>query len=254
MPPAASSATAKGSPLIKILVAFAVFVVVIGALAAGGVYYVVHRIKEKVHEVAGEIPGVGSSPGSGSTFNSGSRSGRGSNGGITGDACRLLSKEEVSRAIGVEIVATQTVDGGCSYLAQTNSGDMTAKHVTAMMGARGADAQQQKMIQNITGGLFKSMQSESHEETSDSNGNVPVFSFGIDNNSADTQMQLNRKVLGGLGPGAQDIQGIGDQAFDVAGASMMVRKGDKLIRIMYSTCPCTMEAIKPLAQKLASRV
>jgi hypothetical protein len=199
MPPAASSATAKGSPLIKILVAFAVFVVVIGALAAGGVYYVVHRIKEKVHEVAGEIPGVGSSPGSGSTFNSGSRSGRGSNGGITGDACRLLSKEEVSRAIGVEIVATQTVDGGCSYLAQTNSGDMTAKHVTAMMGARGADAQQQKMIQNITGGLFKSMQSESHEETSDSNGNVPVFSFGIDNNSADTQMQLNRKVLGGLG-------------------------------------------------------
>lgn len=40
----------------------------------------------------------------------------------------------------------------------------------------------------------------------------------------------------------------------MAGASMMVRKGDKLIRIMYSTCPCTMEAIKPLAQKLASRV
>ena len=43
------------------------------------------------------------------TFNSGSRSGRGSKGGITGDACRSLSKEEVSRAIGVEIVATQTV-------------------------------------------------------------------------------------------------------------------------------------------------
>ena len=62
---------------------------------------------------------------------------------MTGDACRLLSKEEVGRAIGVEIVATQTVDSGCSYLAKGNSGDMTAKHMSAMMGARGADAKQQ---------------------------------------------------------------------------------------------------------------
>jgi hypothetical protein len=35
---------------------------------------------------------------------------------------------------------------------------------------------------------------------------------------------------------------------------MMVRKGDKLIRIMYSTCPCSVEAIKPLAKTLADRL
>ena len=35
---------------------------------------------------------------------------------------------------------------------------------------------------------------------------------------------------------------------------MLVRKGDKLIRIMYSTCPCSLDAIKPLAKKLADRV
>jgi hypothetical protein len=31
----------------------------------------------------------------------------------------------------------------------------------------------------------------------------------------------------------------------------MVRKGDTLIRIMYMTCPCNTEAVKPLARKLA---
>jgi hypothetical protein len=262
---------AKGSPLTKILIGFAVLVITVGALAAGGVYYVVYRVKQKVHEVARNVPGLGSSSDNGSSSgdnsimgsiskavsgsgNSGDSGGSGSNGGIRGDACRLLSKEEVGRAIGVEIVATETADGGCSYLAHGNSGDMTAKHMSAMIGTKGADAKTQQMVQGIAGGLFKSMQSDNHEQTSDSNGNVPVFTFGIDNNSADTQMRLNAKVLGGLGPGQEGIPGIGDQAFDEAGAMMMVRKGDKLIRIMYSTCPCGVEAIKPLAKMLADRV
>jgi hypothetical protein len=260
---------AKGSPLVKILVAFVVFVVVIGALAAGGVYYVVYRVKQKVHEVAREVPGLGSSSDSGSSSgdnsvmgsiskmvsgNSGGSSDSGSNGGISGDPCRLLSKEEVGRAIGVGIVATETSDAGCSYLAQGDSADMTSKHMAAMMGAKGADAKTQQTIQTLTGGMAKMIQSEGHDTGMDHNGNVPVFLFSVDNHSADTQMQLNRKVLGGLGPGAQDIPGIGDQAFDEAGAMMMVRKGDKLIRIMYSTCPCSVEAIKPLAKKLADRL
>jgi hypothetical protein len=258
MPVQGSSTPAKGSPLVKILVAFLAFVIVMGALAAGGVYYVVYRVKKKVHEVAAEIPGGGSifnsdSNSSGSS-GSGSGSGSGSNGGISGDACRFLSKDEVGRAIGVEIVATQTADGGCSYLAKGDSGGMTAKHMSAMMGAKGADAKTQQMIQGVTGGMFKAMQSDNHEPTSDANGNVPVFNFGIDNNAAETQMQLNRKVLGGLGPSATDIFGIGDEAFDIAGASMMFRKGDKMVRIMYSMCPCSVENIKPLAKKLADRL
>ena len=67
-------------------------------------------------------------------------------------------------------------------------------------------------------------------------------------------MRLNAKVMGRLGPGQVSIPGIGDEAMDESGAMMMVRKGDKLIRIIYSTCPCSVEAIKPLAKTLADRV
>jgi hypothetical protein len=32
---------------------------------------------------------------------------------------------------------------------------------------------------------------------------------------------------------------------------IMVRKGSKLVRIMYLTCPCRIEAVKPLAKEIA---
>ena len=265
----AQQAQTKSSPLTKILVGFAVVVITVGALAAGGVYYVVYRVKQKVHEVARDVTDPGSSSENNSSSSGGlmgsiskmvsgsgnSRSGdRDSNGGISGDPCRLLSKEEVGRAIGVEIVATETSDAGCSYLAQGNSGDMTAKHMAAMMGTKGADAKTQQTIQTLTGGLAKMIQSGGQGTENDKNGNVPVLVFSVDNNAAEAQMRLNAKVLGGLGPGQEGVPGIGDQAFDEAGAMMMVRKGDKLIRIMYSTCPCSVEAIKPLAKMLADRL
>ena len=67
-------------------------------------------------------------------------------------------------------------------------------------------------------------------------------------------MHLNAKVLGGLGPGRRDLDGIGDEAFAEADAMMFVRKGDKLIRIMYSSCPCVTDAIKPLAKEIVANL
>ena len=271
-PMPAAQAPTKGSPLTKILVGVAVVIITVGALAAGGVYYVVYRVKQKVHEVARDVPGLGStsdnnSSSSGgimgsiskmvsgsSSGDSGDSGGSGNSGGISGDPCRLLSKDEVGSAIGVQIVATERTDAGCSYLAHGDSADMTAKHMSEMMGAKGADEKTQQMIQGFAGGMGKMFQSEGHDKGTDSNGNVPVFGFSVDNTAADAQMRLNAKVLGRLGPGQVGIPGIGDQAMDESGAMMMVRKGDKLIRIIYSTCPCSVEAIKPLAKTLADRV
>ena len=38
------------------------------------------------------------------------------------------------------------------------------------------------------------------------------------------------------------------------GESVVIRKGNKLVRIMYTMCPCGVEEIKPLAKKLADRL
>lgn len=232
------------SPVLKILLGVVAFLFVFGALVVGGLFYAAHRASQKLHEVANQITGGATADNStanrGVTLNA-----------ATGNYCRLLSKAEVSRAIGVEIVDVHQTDVGCEYLAHGTSADMTAKHAAAMLGARGAPAEQQKQIEQFASGIFNSSQSQSRGATQDENGNTVVLAFGIDPNSARTQLHLNEKVLGGLGPGSQPIAGIGDEAFDAAGGMMMVRKGDNLVRIMYTSCPCDTEAIKPLAQRLA---
>jgi hypothetical protein len=252
--PAAPAATGKGSPLIKIVIAVVAVIFVFGAVAIGGVYYLVYRVKEKVQEVKAEVLGGSASnsdtaTGSGSTANGNTANGNSA----AADTCRLLSREEVGHAIGVEIVATQAADGGCSYMAKGNSADMTAKHMAALVRSKGGDAKAQQMIQGFAGGIFKASQSETHQETSDANGNVPVLTFAVDNN-AETLMQLNEKVLSGFGAPDPPIEGIGDHAFTVGESMMMVRKGDKLLRITYTMCPCNTDAIKPLAKTLANRL
>lgn len=151
-------------------------------------------------------------------------------------------------------MATESSENGCNYLAKGTQADMTAKHITAMAKDKGADAQTQKMVQTFAGTLFSALQEQHPNQHADQNGEVPVFVFSIDNHSAEVQMHLSAKTFGNLGPGPQGIPGIGDQAFDMGNAMIMVRKGDKLIRIAYMTCPCNTDAIKPLAKMLADRV
>jgi len=254
--PVAQAATAqKGSPIVKIVIGVAAFLFIGAALAIGGVYYVVYRVKQKVQEVRTEVLGeTSSSSNSANGSSSGGKSSTSSSGGSAIDACRLLSKEEVGKAIGIEIVATEPGDAGCSYLAVGTSADMTSKHAIAMAGRKDIDAKTQQTMQALTGGLLKALQSEHPDDKPDKDSKVPVMGFSIDTNSAETQMELSEKILGNLGPRDAPIEGIGDHAFNAAGSMMMVRKGDKLVRIMYTMCPCGVEAIKPLAKKLADRL
>ena len=76
---------------------------------------------------------------------------------------------------------------------------MLAKHTTAMLAARGADKQTQQTIQKFAGGMFKTFQSEQPASEQDTSGEVPVFSFSVDQNAAEEQMRLNDKMLGVIG-------------------------------------------------------
>jgi hypothetical protein len=239
----------KMSPLVKLGIAAIVIIFVGGALAAGGVYYIAHRVSQKIHQAADGLIGSGSDSNSGNSDSAHSGS-AGSTRGSMGDVCRLLSKEDVSRAIGVEIVHTQPADNGCSYIAKGTQADMTAKHVTAMMAARGADKKTQQIIQNFAGGMGQMFASEKPASEQDTSGEVPVFSFSVDQNAADEQMRLNAKGLAVLGE-QQGLPGIGDQAFVSADGMIFMRKGKNLVRIIFITCPCGTEAVKPLAKEIA---
>jgi hypothetical protein len=235
------------TPVLKIVLVVLVILFIGGALATVGMFYALHLASRKAHEFSRRVnSGIISSL----TADSGSTSTAA--GGTTGPgACRFLSKEDVSRFIGVPIVATRTTATGCEYLAKGTSAEMTAKHIAAMMAARGASAQQQQMFQNLSRGLLSGA-SETDGSEQNADVNAVVVAFTIDPNSSRSEMALNQNALGTLGSGGKPIEGIGDEAFDTAGAVMLIRKGDKLIRIVYSTCPCTLNAIKPLAQELAA--
>ncbi len=245
--PSPTTAPAKRgmSTLAKLGIAAVAFLFVGGALAAGGVYYVAHRVSQKIYQVSGGI--LGSSSDSNSSSDSG---GVASKSGTMGDVCRLLSKEDVGRAVGVEIARTQPGDNSCSYIAKGDKADMLAKHATAMTAARGADKQTQQTIQKFAGGMFKVFQSEQPASEQDTSGEVPVFSFLVDQHAAEQQMRLNAKALGVMGD-QEGLPGIGDQAFVSADGMIMMRKGKNFVRIMFIACPCGTDAVKPLAKKIA---
>jgi hypothetical protein len=261
--PTPAPAAKVSSPWLKIVIVVVIVIVALGALAVGGVIYVAHKVSQKAHEYSREV--LGETASTASTA-SGDRSAgaanpatestpSGTNSGFAGDACRLLSKEDVSRAIGVTILETQKTDGGCSYLAKGTAAGMTAKHTAAMMGAKGADKKTQGMIEQFAGAIGNSTPKDEKSDIETADGNVVVLSFGIDANAAEEQMKLNAKVLGIGGMGGIDaIDGIGDEAFSKSDSMMFVRKGDKLIRIMYMSCPCGTDAIKSLAKQLVANL
>jgi hypothetical protein len=238
-PPVQPTAPKKSNTALTIVLVLLAVIFLGGVTAVAGLFYVAHRVRHRVHELESQFP-------TGSTSET-----TASVAGVSGNPCRLLSKDVVGQSIGIEIVSVEPTSDGCSYLAKGNSADMSSRHLAALSGVQGANAQQQQTIQTLAGGLFKSAQDENHESGQDANGNVPVFVFGIQDQGAQMQMQLTRKIFTSMGPSLHDLAGLGDDAYDIAGAMMMVRKGDKLIRIMYTTCPCNTAAVEPLARKLA---
>ncbi len=235
------------SPVVKIILVVVLLLVVLGTLSVAGIFYALHLASRKAHEFSRQVrdsalSSVPSDRGTASALD-------GSVGTLGPGACRLLSKEEVGRAIGVPIVATKTTVGGCEYLAQGTPGDMVAKHIAALLASKGVTEQQQQVLHNLSG-ILSGAQSQA-DGTAPAVNSV-VMAFAIVPNAANAQMSTNGGASDGAGPDAKPLTGIGDEAFDASGSVMTVRKGKKLIRITYSTCPCTIDAIRPLAQKLVA--
>jgi hypothetical protein len=241
----------------KVAIVAVLIIFVGGGVAVAGIVYAAHRVSQRVHAIVKGVQGEDDAPTPGKLSGSGSGSGGGDersagSKGSMGNVCRYLSADAVGSAIGVPIVRAVSEDNACNYFAKGTQAQMTAKHMSSMMATKGADAKTQKMIEGITGGFAAAMA----PETSDGgggDGTVIVFNFSLDDNNAVAQMNLNRKAMAHVGGAStQDMPGVADEAFVTGDSSIIARKGDKLIRVMYMTCPCNTIAVEPLIQKLAA--
>lgn len=232
---------AKGGSVLKIVLVV-LAILALGALGVvGSLIYLGHKVVSKIEDKAAAAGLSTSALGkSENTFQ--------------GDACRFLTRVEVSKAIGVTITGTKSEQNSCDYLARGTAANMTSKHLSAIMGKNGGDKATQEKFERLAGQLFNTQEKNAEAADPHSPGDTTVLAVSIDQGSAQAQMKLDSKVLGALGPasGSSNLQGIGDEAFVAANGMMLVRKGDTLIRITYISCPCGTDQIKPLARKLAA--
>lgn len=261
--PPAVAATAKSNAAIA-----AVAVVALGgAVAVAGVMYVGHKVSEKARAILGNnAPAPGSKSADASADDST----------IKGNPCRFLSIEDVSHAVGVAIIRAEAKgEEGCMYIAHGDPADMTSKHmasmVTRLAKANGTDIdpKQQQMMQQITGAFFKQQEaSDKNLSAETAKGEVIVLAVSFESNAAKMAMKLNKAafdhvkqgVPGASGPdsaaqaGTGDLSGLGDEAYEMGGTMLMVRKGDSLAQFLFNECPCSVDAIKPLAEKVVSQL
>ena len=226
------------STLAKILIGLVVLFVAFGVVAVAALMYIGHRVHEKATEM-------------GLTRSESEQ--RASNAELRHiDGCALLSKSAVAAAVHMDVVRAENESGndpGCAYSVAGDPADVTAKHIGAMHKGE-MNQQQQDMVQDFAKGVFKSGNTNGN---SGHPGEAVVLAYSIDNNAAVFQMKLNRGTLGRLGPvGLQSVPDLGDEAFDAYGAMLFVRKGDKLVRIIYTSCPCSTADVIVLARTIVA--
>ncbi len=231
----------SGNTLLKVLLGFVIVIFILGAVGVAGIWYVGHRLKQKVHDMGLDNISAETSEHRGPAI-----------GGV--NPCSLLSKADVAQAVKMDVVRAESPEGsdvGCEYSVMGNYVDLIAKHISLLHKEETNDSQRQMMetfAKTIGHGNDSDQSAPRHP------GESPVFMFSVDNNNAVAQMSLSRATLGRLGPGATAIPSLGDDAFDIGNAMMMVRKGDKVVHIIYMMCPCTTEDVVPLAKKIVSNM
>lgn len=241
-PQAAAAAPSKsGSTLIKVLLIFLVVIFLFGAIGVAGIWYVAHRVKQKVHEIGLDDLSTQTNATRGPA--------------LAGmDPCSLLSKADVAQAVRMDVVRAERSEGsevGCEYSVMGDYVDLIAKHASLLHKAETTDSQRQ-MMETFAKAVGHG--NDSQQSAPKHPGESPVLIFSVDNNSAAAQMNLSRATFGRMAPAFTSIPSLGDDAFDIANAMIMVRKGDKLLRITYMMCPCTTDEVVPLARKIVANM
>lgn len=174
------------------------------------------------------------------------------------DGCRLLSADDVSKALHVTIVRAEPGaedKSVCEYSMKGKPSSAATDHGIAMAGAmngQSLDPASQKLMQGFGNAMLGGQDADSPKNVRHA-GEVPILVIDVQTGDAISQMKLNRQALGSLQP-VTPISGLGDEAFASSNSMMFVRKGNKLLHIIYTGCPCTTKDVAPLARQIVGAI
>jgi hypothetical protein len=172
--------------------------------------------------------------------------------------CRFASVDDVSNALHVAIVRAETAaedKSVCEYSIKGKPSSAATDHSIAMAGVMNGqtmDPAAQKLMQGFGNAVLGGGDTDSPKNVRHP-GEIPVLVVAVTTGDAAVQMKANRQALGQLQPVAL-ISGLGDEAFASSQSMMFVRKGDTLLRITYTGCPCTTKDVEPLARRIVGAI
>jgi hypothetical protein len=234
-PPAAKS----GSGLKILMIVLACFGI-LGMVVVGGVYYVVHKVKqtmvEKAHSYGVDLPSSSPAP----AFGSRTRSYK---------PCDLLSKQEVSNLLGEPIERNEVQSQSCLYYGPAGLSAKLAEEKASgtfrraqAPGSQVGGAEVADSVDQLANSLGAA------QGQTGSRGEMPLLILGVD---ADGKSQMaalsaSKAIFGGIsnasGAGnglviGKDIPGLGDRAMLFPKLGLNVLQGETMIRIIPGPVP-----------------
>jgi hypothetical protein len=237
-------ATKAGSGM-KILLVILCVLAVGGVAVVGGLFYVVHRVRQAVVAKASEY-GVdlpSRRTGSSAAANELSR-----------HPCDLLSKEEAASLLGEPIDRTEVRSESCLYygpvglsarLSKESMSTMVNKPNAALTGAEVADT------------VDRYMKSAAAQATqADGSGDYPLVTVMVleDGRTQMAAIRAGKALFGGLKGAAEEIPGLGDRSIRLANLGLNVLKGDTLVRILPGPVPDANRKCVALARTMLPRM
>ena len=169
--------------------------------------------------------------------------------------CGLATEAAVGQALHTSIVRAEApdTDSGCIWSAKGTAAAAATDHGMSMMGGMGAnlDPQARKALSSF-GGAVLGDEGAKQDKTAAHPGELPVLVFSVMHSpDAVSEMKTNRDMLGRIGQ-LTVIPGLGDEAFESSGSTLMVRKGSNVVRFLYTQCNCTSKDVVPLARQIVA--
>src|SRR5258708_18858187 len=116
--------------------------------------------------------------------------------------------------------------------------------------------EQTKMMQQITGAFFKQQEASDKSLSKEAaTGEVLILAVSFSSGNAELEMKMNRMAFNHIsGTNAQgkttdqvatgDLDGIGDDAYEMGGTGLIFRKGNTVGHMMFPECPFDANAVK----------